>query len=238
MRSYYHKQLLVRLLLFFAGVFCYAARQEWLEPGNEAWQGRIFRLLLWAGVFLDILKKFFPSGRLSLGAQKLFAGRYRAADCSAQRLKDSKRRADGYALFVAAVWIGFNLIFFVLYRQGIIGVPELILLTLFYFLSDMICVLHFCPFRLMMHTRCCTTCRIFNWDSMMMCTPLLFIGGIYGWSLAAFAMAVLIHWETLYSRFPERFFECSNESLRCGNCEGNLCRGRLKRRDYCADRNS
>lgn len=194
MGSYYRKQLLVRLLLFLAGVF------------------------------LDILKKFFPSGRLSLGAQKLFAGRYRAADCS--------------ALLVAAVWIGFNLIFFVLYRQGIIGVPELMLLTLFYFLSDMICVLYFCPFRLMMHTRCCTTCRIFNWDSMMMCTPLLFIGGIYGWSLAAFAMAVLIHWETLYSRFPERFFECSNESLRCGNCEGNLCRGRLKRRDYCADRNS
>ena len=194
MGSYYRKQLLVRLLLFLAGVF------------------------------LDILKKFFPSGRLSLGAQKLFAGRYRAADCS--------------ALLVAAVWIGFNLIFFVLYRQGIIGVPELMLLTLFYFLSDMVCVLYFCPFRLMMHTRCCTTCRIFNWDSMMMCTPLLFIGGIYGWSLAAFAMAVLIHWETLYSRFPERFFECSNESLRCGNCEGNLCRGRLKRRDYSADRNS
>ena len=194
MGSYYRKQLLVRLLLFLAGVF------------------------------LDILKKFFPSGRLSLGAQKLFAGRYRAADCS--------------ALLVAAVWIGFNLIFFVLYRQGIIGVPELMLLTLFYFLSDMVCVLYFCPFRLMMHTRCCTTCRIFNWDSMMMCTSLLFIGGIYGWSLAAFAMAVLIHWETLYSRFPERFFECSNESLRCGNCEGNLCRGRLKRRDYSADRNS
>ena len=194
MGSYYRKQLLVRLLLFLAGVF------------------------------LDILKKFFPSGRLSLGAQKLFAGRYRAADCS--------------ALLVAAVWIGFNLIFFVLYRQGIIGVPELMLLTLFYFLSDMVCVLYFCPFRLMMHTRCCTTCRIFNWDSMMMCTSLLFIGGIYGWSLAAFAMAVLIHWETLYSRFPERFFECSNRSLRCGNCEGNLCRGRLKRRDYCADRNS
>ncbi len=194
MGSYYRKQLLVRLLLFLAGVF------------------------------LDILKKFFPSGRLSLGAQKLFAGRYRAADCS--------------ALLVAAVWIGFNLIFFVLYRQGIIGVPELMLLTLFYFLSDMVCVLYFCLFRLMMHTRCCTTCRIFNWDSMMMCTSLLFIGGIYGWSLAAFAMAVLIHWETLYSRFPERFFECSNRSLRCGNCEGNLCRGRLKRRDYSADRNS
>lgn len=164
MGSYYRKQLLVRLLLFLAGVF------------------------------LDILKKFFPSGRLSLGAQKLFAGRYRAADCS--------------ALLVAAVWIGFNLIFFVLYRQGIIGVPELMLLTLFYFLSDMVCVLYFCPFRLMMHTRCCTTCRIFNWDSMMMYTSLLFIGGIYGWS------------------------------LRCGNCEGNLCRGRLKRRDYSADRNS
>ena len=194
MGSYYRKQLLVRLLLFLAGVF------------------------------LDILKKFFPSGRLSLGAQKLFAGRYRAADCS--------------ALLVAAVWIGFNLIFFVLYRQGIIGVPELMLLTLFYFLSDMICVLYFCPFRLMMHTKCCTTCRIFNWDSMMMCTPLLIVGGIYGWSLAAFATAVLIHWETLYSRFPERFSECSNESLRCGNCEGNLCRGRLKRRDSSADRNS
>ncbi len=67
MGSYYRKQLLVRFLLFLAGVF------------------------------LDILKKFFPSGRLSLGAQKLFTGRYRAADCS--------------ALLVAAVWIGFNLIF-------------------------------------------------------------------------------------------------------------------------------
>lgn len=226
MRSYYRKQLLARFLLLLAGVLCYTARQEWMEPGNEAWQGRIFRLLLWAGVFLDILKKFFPSGRLSLGAQKLFAGRYRAADCSAQRLKDSKRRADGYALFVAAVWIGFNLIFFVLYRQGIIGVPELMLLTLFYFLSDMICVLYFCPFRLMMHTRCCTTCRIFNWDSMMMCTPLLFIGGLYGWSLALPALAVLVQWELTYHRHPERFFSCSNENLRCGRCDGRLCGGK------------
>ena len=25
----------------------------------------------------------------------------------------------------------------------------------------------------MMHNRCCTTCRIYDWDYLMLCTPLL-----------------------------------------------------------------
>lgn len=74
-----------------------------------------------------------------------------------------------------------------------------------------------------MKNKCCVTCRIYNWDYAMMFTPLLFIPSLFNWSLLALAIALLIKWEWIYHRHPERFYEESNDALRCANCREHLC---------------
>jgi len=88
---------------------------------------------------------------------------------------------------------------------------------------DLICVLIWCPFRLIMKTRCCTTCRIFNWDHLMMFTPMLFVKSFFAASLLAMAIAVWAVWELCVAIYPERFWEGSNDALKCANCTDKLC---------------
>ena len=80
-----------------------------------------------------------------------------------------------------------------------------------------------CPFRLMMKTRCCTTCRIFNWDHLMMFSPLIFMGGFYAISLVVLAVLAWLIWEICILLYPERFWEITNVALRCSECTDKLC---------------
>ncbi len=43
--------------------------------------------------------------------------------------------------------------------------------------------------------KCCTTCRIFNWDHLMMFTPMLFVKGFSSYSLILVAISVFAAWE-------------------------------------------
>ena len=83
-----------------------------------------------------------------------------------------------------------------------------------------------------MKNRCCTTCRIYNWDYAMMFTPLLFIPNIYTWTLLGTALGLLLQWEIKRRRFPERFSPCSNEFLSCANCTEKLCRHKRQLRSF------
>ena len=140
-------------------------------------------------------------------------------------LLEEKRELNKGALLVLFAWIILNLFIGALYFAGIIDQGMLVLISMFYFLSDMICVLIYCPFqRLFMNNRCCVTCRIFNWDSIMLCTPLLFIPSWFSYTLCALALFLLIRWEIVFNRHPERFSERFNLSLRCVGCREKLCR--------------
>ena len=92
-----------------------------------------------------------------------------------------------------------------------------------FYVCDLLCVLIWCPFRLIMKNKCCTTCRIFNWDHLMMFSPSIFIGGFYALSLVCMAVLCFIVWEVAVLVFPERFSEITNEALRCNNCTDKLC---------------
>lgn len=74
-----------------------------------------------------------------------------------------------------------------------------------------------------MKNRCCTTCRIFNWDHLMMFTPMLFVDSFYSWSLLAVSLAVWLLWEACVLLFPERFCELTNAALQCSQCTDKLC---------------
>ena len=78
-------------------------------------------------------------------------------------------------------------------------------------------------FRIFMKTRCCTECRIFNWDHLMMFTPFLFVDGFYARSLLTMSVFVFLLWEYCIMAYPERFWEVTNVALRCTECTDKLC---------------
>ncbi len=122
------------------------------------------------------------------------------------------------------VWLCFNAIWGIFYLISIIETADLLMITVFYYLSDYICILLFCPFQqFIMKNKCCVNCRIYDWGHFMMFTPMLFIKNFFSWSLFFTSCIVLIHWEFVYARFPERFWDGSNQTLRCVNCQDKTC---------------
>ncbi len=111
----------------------------------------------------------------------------------------------------------------VLYRLGVISTEALFLSSVLFYVCDLICVLIWCPFRLIMKNRCCTTCRIFNWDHLMMFSPLVFIPGFFTLSLVGMAALAWLVWELCVALYPERFWEHSNAALQCTACTDKLC---------------
>ena len=109
----------------------------------------------------------------------------------------------------------------------------MVLLSIFYSVCDMICILFFCPFQTwMMKNKCCSTCRIYNWDYIMMFTPLLVVDNPYAKCLVGLSLLLLIRWELNYFMHPERFYEETNCALSCANCKEKLCHHKKQLRSF------
>ena len=100
----------------------------------------------------------------------------------------------------------------------------LVLISLAYGVCDMVCILFFCPFQtFILKNRCCTDCRIYNWDYAMMFTPFLFLPHLYTWSLLGMSLILLARWEITYHLHPERFSIWTNAGMSCRTCKEKLC---------------
>lgn len=179
--------------------------------------------LIWMG---DMVLQLIPTRQvMALGSQKQFGRWCRpAAGWDAGALADYVRKSDRGANKVLVSWVAVTIILGMLRSTEVFGPEELLLTSVFFYVCDLICVVVWCPFRtFLMKNRCCTTCRIFNWDHMMMFVPFLFVPGFYGWTLAGLAAVVAVVWEVQWRRHPERFWEGSNQALRCANCTDRLC---------------
>jgi hypothetical protein len=58
----------------------------------------------------------------------------------------------------------------------------------------------------------------------MMFSPLIFVIGVYPSLIILLSLVPLLIWEFEYYAHPERFFEESNDTLKCKNCQEKLCR--------------
>ena len=175
--------------------------------------------LIWIIYVVEMIFRFFPSNNESMGCQKQFKKNYIPIENGKVELL-SKRRT----LLVAIVWIIFNGIIGLLYYLSVIDEGILILISLTYGVCDMICILFFCPFQTwFMKNRCCTGCRIYNWDFLMMFTPCIFIPHLYTWSLLAISLILFLRWEITVYKYPERFSDKTNQNLLCVNCKEKLC---------------
>lgn len=173
----------------------------------------------WGVFVVEMIMRFFPFRFESPGCQKQFACNYVKSGSTEISIPDNNS-----TVLVALVWIVFNGIFGVLYMEKILDDGIMILLCSLYSICDIVCILFFCPFQtLFMKNKCCSTCRIYNWDYAMMFTPLFFVSKGYTWSLLALSVALLLRWEITFYLHPERFSEKTNDYLQCKNCSEKLC---------------
>ena len=182
--------------------------------------------LLWAIWVVDMIQQIVPiKNKLPLGSMKLFASRFRPIreKINYEALREYIVTTTKAAYKVFLLWCALLAVIGGLYFTGVLTRPWLFLISVAFYVCDLICVLIWCPFRLMMKTRCCTTCRIFNWDHLMMFSPLFFMGGFYGLSLALLAFAAWLVWEVCIMMYPERFWDKSNLALKCSECTDKLC---------------
>ena len=114
----------------------------------------------WLVFVVEMILRFFPSRFESPGCQKQFGRNYIKSGESDIVIQDNNA-----VLLVALVWIGFNALFGAFHMWGILDDGIMILLCSAYSVCDMICILFFCPFQTwFMKNKCCTVCRIYNWD--------------------------------------------------------------------------
>ena len=182
--------------------------------------------LLWVIWVFDMILQIIPiKNKVALGSQKLFANRFKPIreKINYEALKNYVVTTTKAAYKVFVIWglliIGIG----ILYYNGVINKIGIFMISVFFYVCDLICVLIWCPFRLLMKNKCCTTCRIFNWDHIMMFSPLIFIGGFFSISLVIMAVLAWLIWELCVMIYPERFSEMTNAALKCSNCTDKLC---------------
>ena len=219
----HYSKLVFRSVLFLAAAAVYLVNR--LRGTGDPFGGvehlPFILAVIWLVFAVEMALRFFPSRVESMGCQKQFARNYVPAPPGVKAPAPTSPRA---VWAVVAAWVTLNAGVGVLYLTGVIDRGIMLLVCLAYSVCDMICILFFCPFQTwFLKNKCCGSCRIYNWDFAMMFTPLIFIPSVYNWSLLALALALLIEWEVLYRRHPERFSEASNASLSCALCREKLC---------------
>ena len=219
--AFHYFRLAYRSLLFLSLLVLYIVQRVHNGPAFlDELEKRPFIISFMFALFtVEMILRFFPSRLESPGCQKQFARNYIKSGKTDIAIQDN----NGTVL-VLLIWIGFNAIFGALYLIGVFDDGIMLLLSSAYSICDMICILFFCPFQTwFLKNKCCSTCRIYNWDYAMMFTPLFFVMKPYTWGLLILSVALLIRWEVTFYLHPERFSEQTNDYLRCQNCSEKLC---------------
>lgn len=232
MLARYLIKLAIRVSVFGATLFLYLTDETLMVSlmSCRIWNGITPLHVLWFMFMFMMAAHLFPRKELTMALWKSRNEKYiEETGYSELELWHFVKDMNQKAWKVMLVWLSFNAVFGTLYLFDIIGQADLLMLTVFYFLCDYICILFFCPFQtIIMKNRCCVNCRIYDWGHFMMFTPMLFIQSFYTWSLFFMSIIVLIRWEIFYARHPERFWYGSNKQIQCANCQDKTCQIKKK----------
>lgn len=227
-RKVYFLRLFGRIIVFILALLMYFLKKSEYDilSGFNFFESFSILHILWAVWIYDMILQLIPvKAHISIGSQKVFSSLFRPI-----REKINKETLKKYiidttkaAYKVLIIWVALVIVIGILYWKNVISVAEIFLISIFFYVADLICVLIWCPFRLIMGNKCCTTCRIFNWDHLMMFAPFIVVPGVYSYTLVALALTIWIVWEACVFTYPERFWENSNMALKCSECTDKLC---------------
>ena len=179
-------KLAIRITIFLAVLLLYLFNKDlmyelMLQP---IWYGISPIHLLWLVFMVMMIMHLFPDKLKTMALRKSEKSTYEPVDdYSETELFAFIRDQNVKAWRVMLIWLAFNSIFGILYLLDIMDNADLLMLTVFYFLCDYICILFYCPFQsFIMKNKCCVNCRIYDWGHFMMFTPMLFIRNFFSWS--------------------------------------------------------
>jgi len=227
-RKMYMRRLIVRIIIFIIMILIYIFLPDTFIVAKDFNFIKQFSPLhiIWLIWMIDmVLQLCKVPGYWPLGSQKQFSHRFVSSGKMskkdiAKEIKESKRDV----ILIATAWILLVAIISIIYLKGIIPYQVVILISTAFYVCDVICIVGWCPFKVFfMQNKCCTTCRIFNWDHAMMFTPLIVIPGIWTYSLLGLSLIIVLVWEIAYNMHPERFYEKTNSALKCINCKDKIC---------------
>ncbi len=227
-RTIYFARLAGRIVILLLSVllYIYDRREFDVLLGNGFFERFSVLHILWGIWVVDMICQLIPvKAHISIGSQKLFLSLFRPIKekINKENLKKYIVDTTKSAYWVMILWIALNGVIAYLHLSGIIDAALVLLISVLFYVCDLICVLIWCPFRLIMKNKCCTTCRIFNWDHLMMFSPLVTVWGFYSLTLVGLSLAIWIVWEICVFTYPERFWENSNMALKCSECTDKLC---------------
>lgn len=180
-----------------------------------------FLWIIWVMVAGIIIFRLIPNKFVTVGAQKQYRRSYDEAYDADEANPDMHKGAVKAALGWFGITGGLILLFFAL---GILSPGRVLVLTLIYSICDLVFSMFRCPFRLLfLRNKCCADCRIFNWDCMMMCAPLIVFPSIYSVSLFIPALVLIVIWEAGYIKNSRYFKREYNANLRCVKCKEKNC---------------
>lgn len=228
----YLVKLLIRVTIFLTVFITYLTNKAFLYDfiTNPFTMGITPLHVLWLLFMTLMAVHIFPFEKLTMALRKSEEKHFVPVENYSEiELYRFVQEQNVRAWTVMLVWLSANAVFGLLYLMKVIDSADLLMLTVFYFLCDYICILFFCPFQtFLMKNRCCVNCRIYDWGHFMMFTPMLFIRNFFSWSLFFMSAVVLIHWEIIYAKHPERFYSGSNQTLKCANCKDKTCQIKKK----------
>lgn len=227
MMNRYLIKFMIRIIIFLIVFSVYLFnKQLLLQLVNTPIRYGITPLhILWLGFMIMMFIHIFPKEPFTMALLKSEEKIYEPVkDYDEVGLFRFVKNQNHKAWIVMLIWLVFNAIFGILYAFNIIDKADLYMLTVFYFLCDYICILIYCPFQShIMKNKCCVNCRIYDWGHFMMFTPMIFIRSFYTWSLFFTSCVVLIRWELIYAKHPERFWSGSHKNLQCAYCKDKTC---------------
>lgn len=228
----YMIKLTIRVLIFGSVLIFYILHKDLLCDfmTTPVWIGITPLHVLWLIFMVMMLTHIFPMEKVTMALRKAEPEQFQEIKgYSELELYRFVKDQNVKAWTVMLVWLSANAVFGLLYLLKILDNGDLLMLTVFYFLCDYICILFYCPFQsVIMKNKCCVNCRIYDWGHFMMFIPMLFIRNFFSWSLFFTSCVVLIHWEIIYAKHPERFWSGSNQTLQCANCKDKTCQIKKK----------
>lgn len=233
MRAKYISRFVFRLAVLAVILVMYFLRSEAFSVLNGFNFFRQFTLLhiIWIIWTVSMIMQVVPTRNLvSIGSQKQFGVHYIDTEIPhcPDTLKHHTKQSGRDAIKVLLLWLALTAVIGVLKKASVIDNRLLLVIITVFYVCDLICVLFWCPFKeWIMKNRCCNTCRIFNWDYFMMFLPGIFCKSFFTISLLAMSLITLAIWEIYNMKYPERFWEGSNDAIKCRNCTEYLC-GRRK----------
>ncbi len=227
-RKIYFARLVGRCIIFILCIWAWLVKPDiyFVLNGMNFFKTLSPLHLLWAIWVVDMFLQIVPiKNKVPVGSQKLFANHFRPIrdkiNHEALRSYIVATTKAAYKVFI--LWCLLIAGIGALYYFGVIDQIGLFMISVLFYVCDLICVLIWCPFRLIMKNRCCTTCRIFNWDHLMMFSPLIFTNGFFTGSLLIMSVIAWLVWELCVMMYPERFWDHSNAALQCAECTDKLC---------------